>query len=132
MPYFSSNFWVRKKFRTDPSREKARVTPKASASSFPLNQKAVILFWTTDKERRQVKRHCTKYKNQSFYELTLLVKDPFPDPKSSRPVSISGSRYEVPLKWEPSANSAEPKTHRKENRNTPTAERKNKEQVNQT
>lgn len=51
--YFSSNFWVRKKFRTDPSREKARVNPKASASSFPLNQKAVIRFWTTDTDGRQ-------------------------------------------------------------------------------
>lgn len=44
MPYFSSNFWVRKKFRTEPRREKARVRPKAKASSFPLNQKAVMRF----------------------------------------------------------------------------------------
>ena len=54
----------------------------------------------------------------------LLVRDPLPDPNRSRPVSISGSRYGVPLKWEPRANSDEPKTHRKENRKTPTADRR--------
>lgn len=63
---------------------------------------------------------------EGFSAVALLVRDPLPDPKSSRPVSIRGSRYGVPLKWEPSANSEEPKTHRKENRKTPTAERGDK------
>lgn len=51
--------------------------------------------------------------------------DPVPAPRSSRPVSISGSREAVPLKWEPSANSAEPEIHRKENRYIPTAKKQN-------
>lgn len=47
-PYFSSNLMVMKKFRTEPSREKPRVRPKAKLSSLPLNQKAVIRSCTTD------------------------------------------------------------------------------------
>lgn len=52
------------------------------------------------------------------------MSDPFPEPKSNLPVSISGKRYGVPLKWEPRANMEEPRTVRNEKRNTPTRERK--------
>lgn len=52
MPYWDSNLCVRKKFRTEPSREKARVSPNARASSFPRNQNAVIRFWTTERHMR--------------------------------------------------------------------------------
>lgn len=52
MPYLSSNFSVKKKLRTEPRREKASVTPKARASSFPLNQKAVMRFCTTGKTKQ--------------------------------------------------------------------------------
>lgn len=41
------------------------------------------------------------------------------DPKSSRPKSIKGSIHGAPLKWAPNANSEEPTTHMKENRNVP-------------
>lgn len=51
IPYWDSNFCVKKKFRTEPNREKARVSPNARASSFPRNQNAVIRFWTTEKWR---------------------------------------------------------------------------------
>lgn len=47
MPNLSSKRCVRKKLRMEPRREKAKVSPKAKASSFPLNQKAVMRFWTT-------------------------------------------------------------------------------------
>lgn len=50
MPYWAWNLWVRKKLRTEPRREKARVRPNARASSFPRNQNAVIRFWTTEGE----------------------------------------------------------------------------------
>lgn len=55
IPNLSSNFSVRKKFRTEPRREKARVRPKARASSFPLNQKAVMRFWTTEEDEQKGK-----------------------------------------------------------------------------
>lgn len=39
---------------------------------------------------------CLNWKKDFF--LSLLVSDPFPEPKSNLPVSISGKRYGVPLK----------------------------------
>lgn len=69
MPNLSSNFWVRKKFRTEPRREKARVRPKAKASSFPLNQKAVMRFWTTNKDakERAAQEHPSGFTLQRLY-----------------------------------------------------------------
>lgn len=59
MPYWDSNLCVRKKFRTEPNREKARVSPNARASSFPRNQNAVIRFWTTEKARETHEIQCS-------------------------------------------------------------------------
>lgn len=84
---------------------------------------AVLDNWREKKQHSNSRTHFFSWTPKGFSTVALLVRDPLPDPKSSRPVSISGSRYGVPLKWEPSANSEEPKTHRKENRKTPTVER---------
>lgn len=54
----------------------------------------------------------------------VLVKEPFPDPKSSRPINIIGSRALEPLKNAPTANITEPMRQRNENRNTPTVNSK--------
>ena len=51
----------------------------------------------------------------------ILVSDPFPEPKSSLPISIMGSIYLVPRSMAPAAKVDDPSTHRKENKNTPTA-----------
>ncbi|TNN38436.1 hypothetical protein EYF80_051412 [Liparis tanakae] len=120
MPYCSSNFWVRKKFMTEPRRENASVRPNAKASSFPRNQKAVMR--QRGRTVRRAEEEEQRSESRNLWEgAALLVRDPLPDPNTSRPVSSSGSRYGVPLKWEPRAKSEEPNTHRKENRNTPTA-----------
>lgn len=50
-PCTSLKLCVRKKFRTLPSLEKARVIPNARASSLFLNQYAVILFCTTEEKK---------------------------------------------------------------------------------
>lgn len=84
---------------------------------------AVLDNWRANKAHSNWRRHFLNGTLEGFSAEALLVREPLPDPKSRRPVSISGSRYGVPLKWEPSANSEEPKTHRKEKRKTPTAER---------
>jgi len=57
----------------------------------------------------------------SLYQ-NLLVRDPFPEPNKSRPVSITGNIADVPFNMDPAANVHDPNTHRKENRNTPTVE----------
>ena len=54
----------------------------------------------------------------------ILVSEPFPEPKSRRPVSMMGSMYGVPRNIAPAANVDEPRTQRNEKRNTPT-EREN-------
>lgn len=84
---------------------------------------AVLDNWRENKPHSSSRKCFFNWTLKCFSAAALLVRDPLPDPKSNRPVSISGSRYGVPLKWEPNANSEEPKTHRKENRKTPTAER---------
>lgn len=61
---------------------------------------------------------------------SLLVSDPFPEPKSNLPVSIRGKRYGVPFRWEPSAKMDDPKTVRKEKTKTPTMERRRKTKQN--
>ena len=52
-----------------------------------------------------------------------LVRDPLPEPKSSLPRSMRGSMVGVPLNMAPRANMDEPKTHRNENKKTPTGKR---------
>ncbi len=49
------------------------------------------------------------------------MSEPFPEPNSSLPSSITGSMEEVPLRKAPAANRDDPITHNEENRNTPTA-----------
>lgn len=61
---------------------------------------------------------------------SLLVSDPFPEPKSSLPVSIIGSRYGEPLKWEPRAKIDDPSTVRREKTKTPTREKQKKKYIN--
>lgn len=50
----------------------------------------------------------------------LLVREPFPDPNSRRPINITGNIADVPLKNIPTANVDDPSTQRNENRNNPT------------
>lgn len=52
-----------------------------------------------------------------------LVREPFPDPNKRRPVNMRGNMAAVPLNSAPRANVQEPRTQRKENRNTPTGSR---------
>lgn len=63
---------------------------------------------------------------------SLLVSDPFPEPKSSLPVSIIGRRYGEPLKWEPRAKIDDPSTVRRENTKTPTREKQKKNTLTST
>lgn len=79
------------------------------------------------------KKHCSRIVLERVHflggaggKVTLPSRDSQPSPKNSRPTSMSGSRTGVPWKWEPSANSAEPKTQRRENTHIPTAMRKDK------
>lgn len=58
--------------------------------------------------------------------ISLLVSDPFPEPKRSLPASISGRRYGDPLKCEPRAKSDDPSTVRREKTKTPTREKQEK------
>ena len=58
---------------------------------------------------------------------SLLVSDPFPEPKSSLPVSIIGRRYGDPLKCEPRAKIDDPSTVRREKTKTPTREKQKKD-----
>lgn len=117
-----------KKFTTEPRREKPRVRPKAKHSSLPLNQIAVIRSCNTDKntEKREIKtdKADTAEYVSDLCKVALPARDTLPNPKISLPMSISGSRYVVPLKWDPSANSDEPKTQRAENTYIPAAWRK--------
>ena len=53
----------------------------------------------------------------------LLVSEPFPDPNRSRPISMTGRRADDPFNMAPTANVEDPRTQRKENRNTPTENR---------
>ena len=51
----------------------------------------------------------------------LLVSEPFPDPNSRRPISITGCKAGEPFNMAPIANVDDPNTQRNENKKTPTA-----------
>jgi len=54
------------------------------------------------------------------------VSDPFPEPNSNLPINMTGSMADVPFSKAPAAKTVDPKTHRNENRNTPTTKKYNK------
>lgn len=91
-PYACSNFWVKKKFVTEPKRAKPMVIPKAIASSLSLNQKAVMRSCKTEQDAENgatgPPRRCWEGNVSGFLPTT----DPVPAPSNSRPVSISGNR----------------------------------------
>lgn len=72
--------------------------------------------------KRQSKQTSTIVQTPTQIKATpiLLVSDPLPAPNTSRPSSIKGSMYAVPLYMAPVAKRTEPTTHSNEKKIAPT------------